>query len=81
MGLGVVVGGYRTSNSQFVCGRELPVPEPMARPAARSEGPDVAILAAVRPLGPVRSWDGLGVVRPGSVGAQLGLRAAWFGGR
>jgi hypothetical protein len=28
------------------------------RPAARSEGPEAAILAAVRPLGPVRSWAG-----------------------
>jgi hypothetical protein len=35
--------------------------------AARSEGPEAAILAAVRPLGPVRSWVGLGVVR----GVQL----------
>jgi hypothetical protein len=37
-------------------------------PAARSEGPEAAILAAVRSLGPVRSWVGLGVVR----GVQLG---------
>jgi hypothetical protein len=38
------------------------------RPAARSEGPGGEILATVRPLGPVRSWVGLGVVR----GVQLG---------
>jgi hypothetical protein len=47
------------------------------RPAARSEGPEAAILAAVRPLGPVRSWVGLGVVR----GVQLGPWAAGFDGR
>jgi hypothetical protein len=47
------------------------------RPAARSEGPGGELLAAVRPLGPVRSWVGLGVVR----GAQLGPWAAGFGGR
>jgi hypothetical protein len=46
-------------------------------PAARSEGPAAAILAAVRPLGPVRSWAGLDVVR----GVQLGPWAAGFGGR
>jgi hypothetical protein len=46
-------------------------------PAARSEGPEAAILATVRPLGPVRSWVGLGVVR----GVQLGPWAAGFGGR
>jgi hypothetical protein len=43
----------------------------------RGEGPKAAILAAVRPLGPVRSWVGLGVVR----GVQLGPWAAGFGGR
>jgi hypothetical protein len=47
------------------------------RPAARSEGPGGEILATVRPLGPVRSWVGLGVVR----GVQLGPWAAGFGGR
>jgi hypothetical protein len=47
------------------------------RPAARSEGPEAAILAAVRPLGSVRSWAGLDVVR----GVQLGPWAAGFGGR
>ena len=34
-------------------------------------------MAAVRPLGPVRSWAGLDVVR----GVQLGPWAAGFGGR
>jgi hypothetical protein len=34
-------------------------------------------LATVRPLGPVRSWVGLGVVR----GVQLDPWAAGFGGR
>jgi hypothetical protein len=29
-----------------------------SRPAARSEGPEAAVLATVRPLGPVRSWGG-----------------------
>jgi hypothetical protein len=43
------------------------------RPAARSEGPEAAILATVRPLGPVRSWVGLGVVR----GVQLGRWVRW----
>jgi hypothetical protein len=41
-----------------------------------SEGPEAATLATVRPLGPVRSWVGLGVVR----GVQLGpwpLGARW----
>jgi hypothetical protein len=46
-------------------------------PAARSEGPEAAILATVRPLGAVRSWVGLGVVW----GVQLGHWATWFGGR
>jgi hypothetical protein len=46
-------------------------------PAARSEGEGGAVLASVRPLGPVRSWVGLGVVR----GVQLGPWAAGFGGR
>jgi hypothetical protein len=47
------------------------------RPAARSEGPEAAILATVRPLGPGRSWAGLGVVRgsnlaPGPLGSVAG---------
>jgi hypothetical protein len=48
--------------------------------AARSQGPEAAVLAAVRPLGPVRRagcWVGLGVVR----GVQLGPWAAGLGGR
>jgi hypothetical protein len=47
------------------------------RPAARLEEPGGALLAPVRPLGPVRSWVGLGVVW----GVQLGPWAAGFGGR
>jgi hypothetical protein len=47
------------------------------RPAARSEGPEAAVLAAVRPLGSVRSWVKLSVVR----GVQLGPWAAGLGGR
>jgi hypothetical protein len=52
-------------------------PQKPKGPAARSEGPEAAMLAAVRPLGSVRSWAGLDVVR----GAQLGPWAAGFGGR
>jgi hypothetical protein len=45
-------------------------------PAARSEGPEAAILATVRPLGPVRSWVGLGVVRGGQTW-PLGRWVRW----
>jgi hypothetical protein len=57
------------------------------RPAARSEGPEAAILAAVSPLGPARSWVGLGLVRGGSRSrgptpnnAQLGPSPSWAAG-
>jgi hypothetical protein len=48
------------------------------RPAARSEGPGGELLAPVRPLGPVRSWVGLGVVRgPGGPTWPLGRWVRW----
>jgi hypothetical protein len=45
-------------------------------PAARSEGPKAEILATVRPLGPGRSWAGLGPV--GSVAGDPDRHRDWL---